>query len=115
MSREFKIFKKEWKFSHVTPSPHHHQGKQAAQTAKNILKKCSLNKQDVQLALLNWRNTPRNDLLGPPNQCLFSRINISLIPTTDNNLKPKIVQGVTAELQQLREKQVNYSNKHTRR
>ena len=37
------------------------------------------------------------------------------MPTTDNNLKPKIIQGVTAELQQLREKQVNYSNKHTKR
>jgi Integrase core domain. len=48
MSTEFKIFKKEWKFSHVTSSPHHHQGnglaEKAVQTAKNTLRKCSLDK-----------------------------------------------------------------------
>lgn len=119
MSREFKIFQKEWGFNHVTSSPHHHQGnglaEKAVQTAKNILRKCSIDKSDVQLALLNWRNTPRNDHLGSPNQRLFSRITRSPIPTSDNNLKPKIIQEVTAELQRLREKQANYSNKHTTR
>ena len=82
----------------------------AVQTAKNILRTCSVDKSDVQLALLNWRNTPRNYLLGSPNQRLFSRITKFPIPITDNNLKPKIIQGATAELQQLREKQVSYSN-----
>lgn len=116
MSREFKIFQKEWIFNHVTSSPHHHQGnglaERAVQTAKNILRKCSIDKSDVQLALLNWRNTPRNDCLGSPNQRLFSRITRSPIPTIDKKLKPKIMQGVTAELQKLREKQAKYSNKH---
>ncbi|CAG4931717.1 unnamed protein product [Colias eurytheme] len=119
MSREFKTFQKEWRFNHVTSSPHHHQGnglaERAVQTAKNILKKCSIDKSDVQLALLNWRNTPRNDLLGSPNQRLFSRITRSPIPVSDKYLKPKIIQGVTTELQTLREKQANYSNKHTTR
>ena len=87
----------------------------SVQTAKSILRKCSLDKSDVQLALLNWKNTPRNDLLGSHNQHLFRRNTKSLIPTTDNNLKPKIVQGVTAELQQLREKQVSYSNKQAKK
>ncbi|CAH2097604.1 unnamed protein product [Euphydryas editha] len=117
MSSEFKNFQKEWKFNHVTSSPHHHQGnglaERAVQTAKNILRKCSIDKSDVQLALLNWRNTPRNDLLGSPNQRLFSRITRCPVPTSDKNLKPKIIQGVTAELQRLREKQAIYSNRHT--
>lgn len=118
MSKEFKDFQKEWRFNHVTSSPHHHQGnglaEKTVQTAKNLLKKCSIDKSDVQLALLNWRNTPRNDSLGSPNQRLFSRITRSPIPTTDSNLKPKIVQGVTSELERLRKKQANYSNKHTK-
>ena len=61
----------------------------AVQTAKTKLRKCSVDKSDVQLALLNWKNTPTNDLLSSPNQRLFSRITRSLIPTIDNNLKPK--------------------------
>ncbi|XP_026736437.1 uncharacterized protein LOC113499995 [Trichoplusia ni] len=119
MSREFKIFQKEWKFNHVTSSPHHHQGnglaEKAVQVAKNILKKCRIDKSDVQLALLNWRNTPRNDILGSPNQRLYSRITRSPLPIKDSNLKPKIMQGVTAELKRLREQQASYSNKHTKR
>lgn len=119
MSREFKIFQKEWKFNHVTSSPHHHQGnglaERAVQVAKNILKKCSIDKSDVLLALLNWRNTPRNDILGSPNQRLYSRITRSSIPIKDNYLKPKIMQGITAELKRLREKQANYCNEHTKR
>ena len=81
----------------------------AVQTAKNILRTCSVDKSDVQLALLNWRNTPRNDLLGSPNQHLISRIIRYQIPKSDDNLKTKIIQGVTSELQ------VNYSNKQTNR
>lgn len=45
MSREFKTIQKEWKFNHVTSSPHHYQGnglaEKAVQVAKNILKKGS--------------------------------------------------------------------------
>ncbi|GBP61465.1 Endogenous retrovirus group K member 8 Pol protein [Eumeta japonica] len=119
MSREFRIFQKEWKFNHVTSSPHHHQGnglaEKAVQTAKNILRKCSIDKSDVQLALLNWRNTPRNENLGSPNQRLFSRVTRSPIPTTENNLKPKLIKGLPTELQRLRDTQVKYSNKRTTR
>ncbi|GBP14486.1 Uncharacterized protein K02A2.6 [Eumeta japonica] len=119
MSREFRIFQKEWKFNHVTSSPHHHQGnglaEKVVQTAKNILRKCSIDKSDVQLALLNWRKTPQNENLGSPNQRLFSRVTRSPIPTTENNLKPKLIKGVPTELQLLRETQVKYSNKHTTR
>ncbi|XP_028168447.1 uncharacterized protein K02A2.6-like, partial [Ostrinia furnacalis] len=118
MSTEFRTFQKQWRFNHVTSSPHHHQGnglaEKAVQTAKNILRKCSIDNSDIQLALLNWRNTPRNETLGSPNQRIFSRITRSPIPTIDKNLKPKLIQGVTAELQRLREKQSNYSNKHTK-
>ncbi|KAI8433385.1 hypothetical protein MSG28_015425 [Choristoneura fumiferana] len=57
------------------------------------------------------RQTPRNDYLGSSNQRLFSRITRSPIPTTDQNLKPKIIHGVTDELKRLREKQVNNSTR----
>ncbi|GBP16998.1 Retrovirus-related Pol polyprotein from transposon 17.6 [Eumeta japonica] len=55
------------------------------------------------------------ELKGSPNQRLFSRVTRSPIPTTENNLKPKLIKGVPTELQRLRETQVKYSNKHTTR
>ncbi|OWR53151.1 putative transposase [Danaus plexippus plexippus] len=74
-----------------------------------------MDKSDVQLALLNWRNTPRNDILGSPNQRLYSRITRSPLPINDNNLKPKIITGVTTELKRLREVQAKYGNRHTKK
>lgn len=100
----------------VTSSPHHHQGndlaERAVQTAKNIIRKCSKNKSDLQSVLLNWRNTPRNNNLDSPNQRLFSRPTRTVIPTPDSKLILKIIPNVQHELQRLRSHQIKYSNKH---
>ena len=45
----------------------------------------------------------------------WAQIFASGIPITDNNLKLKLIQGITAELQRMRKEQVNYNNKQTNR
>ncbi|KAG5889389.1 hypothetical protein JTB14_018264 [Gonioctena quinquepunctata] len=70
-------------------------------------------KSDVKLALLNYINTPRNQILGTPSQRWFSRITRSTIPTSIENLKPKIVENVKEELlKELRIKQKKYGDQH---
>lgn len=67
----FKLFASEWGISHRTSSPKYPQSNGLAerfvQTAKNMLRKCMLDKTEIKLALLNYRNTARGDL-GSPSQ-----------------------------------------------
>ncbi|XP_022816936.1 uncharacterized protein K02A2.6-like [Spodoptera litura] len=75
-SQEFKKFMREWEIQHVTSSPHYPQSngksERTVQTVKNMLKKCVDSGQDFNLALLNFRTTPRHDLDSPA-QILMGR------------------------------------------
>ncbi|KAJ0174696.1 hypothetical protein K1T71_009804 [Dendrolimus kikuchii] len=75
-SREFKNFTKIWGFNHITSSPNYAQSngksERAVQTVKKLLKKSILSNSDFNLALLNYRNTPR-DGLSSPAQLLMGR------------------------------------------
>ncbi|XP_072395252.1 uncharacterized protein [Diabrotica undecimpunctata] len=57
-SKESREFSKEWNFKFVTSSPRYSrandQAERAVQIVKNIFRKC----EDLQLALLEYRNTP---------------------------------------------------------
>ena len=92
-SEEFSRFTREWQFTHTTSSPLHSQSngksESAVEIAKNIIKKAKRANQDIQLALLEWRNTP--DLTGiSPVQKLYSRRTKTLIPTANVLLKPRM-------------------------
>jgi hypothetical protein len=106
-SQQFKDFANEWNFKHVTGSPHHHQSNGLAeryvQVAKNILRKTP---KEIEKALLVYRNTPRGEL-GSPNQRLFSRQTKSILPITQTQLKPLVVQKVHDNLKIERDKQKN--------
>ena len=69
-SREFKQFARDWSFNHVMSSPHFHSSnglaEKAVQTAKKLLEKSYRDGTDAHLNLLNWRNTPRDAVLGSP-------------------------------------------------
>lgn len=116
-SREFKEFSTQWSFQHSTSSPYHPRGnglaERGVQISKNILKKCQLDNSDIHLALMNYRNTPRNNL-GSPNQRLFARATRTIIPIAENLLKPKIIENVPEELKRQREKQKVYADYHAR-
>ncbi|KAJ0172603.1 hypothetical protein K1T71_011742 [Dendrolimus kikuchii] len=94
-SHEFRMFAREWGFNHVTSSPHYPQAngksERTVQTIKTMLKKSIKSNSDFQLALLNFRNTPR-DGLSSPAQLLMGRRLRCRLPVHPDLLKPKSVE-----------------------
>ncbi|UYV80953.1 K02A2.6-like, partial [Cordylochernes scorpioides] len=113
-SRDFKDFQKKWLFDHQTSSPLYPKSnglaERAVQTAKNLIRKCLDSGQEVELALLNFYNTPRDGLPSPA-QCLFSRRTRTLLPTSTHQLEPEIQKGHTQNLRNKREKQKTHHDK----
>ena len=60
------------------------------QTVKNLLTKAKQDRRDPYLGLLEYRNTPIDDI-GSPAQLLMSRGLRSIIPTTNAQLQPKVL------------------------
>lgn len=60
-SNTFKQFSSEWNFQHVTSSPGYAQSngqsERFVQVVKNMMRKTSFNKTDLNLALLEYANT----------------------------------------------------------
>ena len=105
---EFARFAKEWNFTHKTSSPHYPKSNGLAertiQTLKKVLKKARKDGTDPNLAILELRNTPRTNDLGSPVQRLFSRKTKTLVPASDQLLKPKVVENVAANLRNERDR-----------
>ena len=90
-------FTREWEFQHTTSSPLHSQSngkaESAVKIAKNLVKKANRENKDLQIAPLEWRNTPDINNLSPT-QKLISRGTRTTISTADALLKPEAVEGV---------------------
>ncbi|KAM7293520.1 uncharacterized protein ISCGN_026650 [Ixodes scapularis] len=118
-AQEFKNFSRDWGFQHLTSSPRYAQSnglaERAVQTAKGILRKCSLDGSDIQMALLSFRNTPRSEELGSPAQRLYSRRTRTPVPTHKQLLKPEITQSVPDKLRHERNQQKAYADQHSKR
>ena len=80
-SREFKKFVDQWGVSHIKSSPGHHQSNGKAEAGvksiKNLLKKTN---GDQYLALLELRNTLRQDTNQSPAELMYDRSTRSTIP-----------------------------------
>ena len=89
----FKKFSNKWDFNHVTSSPGHSRGNGKAEAAvkvvKNILKKTQRANKDPYLGLLEYRNTPTQDLNTSPAQRLFNRRTRSVLPMSTSLLEPR--------------------------
>jgi len=92
-SSKFRKFAKAWDIEQYTSSPHHPNAngmaESAVKTAKKILKKCKVNKQDTFLAILNHRNTPSQEMDTSPVQRLLNRRTRTLLPTVSKLLESK--------------------------
>ena len=68
-SKEFESFARSWEFKHTTTSPLNPQAnglvEKAVQTVKNLLTKAEQDSRDPYLALLEYRNTPIDDVDSP--------------------------------------------------
>ena len=113
-SFELQHFAESYDMAHVTSSPHYPQsiGKldNLVKTAKNLLKKSKAARSDIYLALLEWRNTPSEGLASSPAQRMFGRRTRTLIPTTNELLKPKVVEDVPGKLLKRKQGQAKYYN-----
>ena len=103
MAAWYAEFARSWEFEHVTISPHHSQSNGKAEAtvkiAKKIIKKTRREEKDVQLATLDWRNTPSETGTSPV-QRLMSHRTQTLLPTPELLLKPAIVEGIEGEIEQ---------------
>ena len=95
--REFKRFAQLWKFEHATSSPMYPRSNGMAEAgvklAKNTLRKTMTCGGDVNLALLELRNTLRQDAGMSPAKMMFGRQTHSLLPTavaTEDNETVKV-------------------------
>lgn len=119
-SEAFMQFARDYHFKHCTSSPRYPQSngmaEKAVQTAKSLIKKAMHDKKDIYLALLEYRNTPLNDKLGSPVQRLMGRRTKTLIPTTEQLLKPKIIKPeiVQQEITKSKKRQKYYYDRHAK-
>lgn len=79
VSREFELFLERWKIIHVTSSPVHQQSNGKAEAAvkiiKSLMRKTMKDGRDQFEALLELRNTPRQDTGLSPTEMIFGRKN----------------------------------------
>lgn len=88
----------------------------AVQEAKKLLRKYAYGGVEYYTALLEWRNTPRDDYLKSPVHRLMGRQTRTLLPVPPSHLEPSIVrpQVVQRRLRHIREKQRTYYNRTAR-
>ncbi|KAG8198447.1 hypothetical protein JTE90_022184 [Oedothorax gibbosus] len=117
ISREIKKFAEDWNFSIHTSSPHHKRSNGLAeryvQEAKLLLRNCVADKSDIQLALLNQRNTPRGNL-GSPVQRLMGRRTKSTLFVEEKLLKPQLIKNVPSKLRERRNLEKQYADRGTK-
>lgn len=93
---EFADFTRKYGIKHITSSPQYPQSnglaEKAVQTVKTLIKKCRETNEDIHLAMLDLRNTPRDEELGSPMQRLMGRRARTRLPMTESLLKPEIIQ-----------------------
>ena len=108
-SGKFSKFSSDYQFQHHTSSPHYPRSngkvEKAVQTVKNLLRKAQVENRDFHLALLDLRNSPTNDDIGSPVQRLIGCRTKTLLPTTDNLLRPKIVSPTTVKSHRLEQQE----------
>ena len=82
-------------------------------TFKNFLAKAVKSEQDPYLVLLvmDWRNTPTETLNSSPVQRLFGTRTKTRLPTSNQLLKPKLLEEVSQKLKLQKAKESLYYNK----
>lgn len=118
-SREFGNFASEWGIQHITSSPYLSRSNGMVERSigiiKNMLKKCKSDNQDPYLALLSYRNTPKETGYSP-SQLLMSRNLRTNLPTTDSSLTPRLVDldKLKDKIDKQKDYSTHYYNQHAK-
>ncbi|XP_050528243.1 uncharacterized protein K02A2.6-like [Daktulosphaira vitifoliae] len=96
-SYEFRVFSQEYKFKITTSSPYYPRSNGLAEKfvgiAKKLIKKSEVEKKDLQLFLLYYRNSPVSGCKYSPSQFLMSRLLNTKLPVKEVLLKPKVINA----------------------
>ena len=84
------------------------------QTVKRLFKKAQDEGKDIEMGLLELRNTPITGLDESPAQLLMSRHLRSQLPRVPAMLKPRIAEGVREKLKQRQQVQKSQYDKGTK-
>ena len=91
ISQEYESFASSYGFTHTTSSPYHSQGNGRAEAAVKLIKLMLKKSDDLEAALLNYRNTPPCGHSFSPSQRLFNRRTRTTVPTSNSALIPTII------------------------
>lgn len=112
VNANFQNFLSKWKVTHRTSTPHNPKSnglvERHVQSIKNLLKKTLHDKKDVQLALLEYRNTPLNEKIPSPAVLLFGRRLKGVVPISEESLKPVNPTNVSETLKFRKMKEKSY-------
>ena len=96
VSQEFDSFKVDWGITHVTSSPMHQRANGKAESAvkimKSLLVKTHKEGGDPYEAMLEQRNTPRQDTGRSPAEMMFNRRTRTFLPSMSNGPKDTVVK-----------------------
>jgi hypothetical protein len=114
-SWEFAEFSRRYEFEHITSSPRYPQSngrvENAVKTAKRIMTKAREAGSDAFLALLEWRNTPSEQLGPSPAQLMFGRRTRTRLPTANTLLDTSTSHAASTALTAAKVRQAAYYNR----
>ena len=119
-SAEFREFAKAWNFTITTASPKFRQSNinglvdRNVQTIKRVIRKAKESKASIDLALLEYRNTPISGMNLSPAQLIMNRRLRSSLPMSESLLKPDIHEEARKQLINRQQRQQEYYNRGTR-
>ena len=80
-------------------------------TVKSLMKKAKKAGNDPYLALLDFRNTPTQNMEISPAQRLINCQTKALLLTSGSLLRPKVVENAVAKIRMNQDRQAHYYNK----
>ena len=86
----------------------------AVKTAKRIIKRAKESKIDVYLAIFDHGNTPKKSTRNSQAQSRMNRRTKTVLPTTASMLVPKLTYGQHSSLQDSKQRQACYCDRHAR-
>lgn len=117
-SFECKSFATKWNIEIITSSPLYPKSnglaERSVQIIKNIFKK-STTHEEICVQLMEYRNTPTQDMSLTPSQLMFNRLLRTKLPVSDKLLSPNYNNTIKEQVIKKGENSEKYYNKSTRR